>query len=89
MFERNSSTSLIVKSILLHQSLNLLMQWPDAAPLTDQNLKLYIDDHLLKVLGPLVKADSDSWQLFKPENRANFDQQIEDRITEIKSLITQ
>ena len=87
MFERNSSTSKIVKSILFHQSLNFLKQWPDAAPLTDQEIKDYIDDGLLEVLGLLVKADSYSWQLFKPENRANFNQQIEDRLEWIKSLI--
>ncbi len=87
MFERNSATSIIVKSILFHQSLNLLKEWPDAAPLTDWELKLFINDDLLKVLGPLVRADSASWQLFKPENRKKFDQQIEDRIKEIKSLI--
>ena len=88
IFKRNSSASKIVTSILLHQSLNFLKQWPDAAPITDQEIKRYIDDNLLRALGPLVKADSDSWQLFNPEKKANFDQQIKDRITEIKSLIS-
>ena len=87
MFERDSSASIIVKSILFHQSLNLLVQWPDAAPLTDQEVKQYIDDDLLTVLGLLVKADSDSWQLFNPANRALFNRQIAYRLKQIKALI--
>ena len=87
MFARNSSASIIVTSILFHQSLNLLKQWPDAAPLTDQEMKQYIDHNLLSVLGPLVKADSDSWQLFNPKNRAKFNRQIGNRLKQIKTLI--
>lgn len=87
MFERNSSASIIVKSILFHQSLNLLIQWPDAAPLTDQEVKQYIDDDLLAALGLLVKADSDSWQLFNSVNRAQFNRQIAYRLKQIRALM--
>ena len=89
MFGQHSSTSIIVKSILFHQSLNLLEEWPDATPLTDSELKQYMDNDLLNVLVPLATADSDSWQLFNPEQKVYFGKQINNRVSFVRSHISE
>jgi len=48
----------------LHQSLPTLHDWSNAVLLTDQELSYSITLLDMKVLGPLLVADSDSWNVF-------------------------
>jgi len=59
-----SSATRVLKAVLFHQSLPTLREWSNPVLLTDEELSygLTLDD--MKVLGPLMVADSDSWNIF-------------------------
>jgi hypothetical protein len=54
----------ILKAILLHQSLPALKDWANAVLLTDEELAYSLTLADMEVLGPLMIADSDSWNIF-------------------------
>ena len=60
----DSSATRILKAVLLHQSLPTLQDWSNAVLLTDQELFYSVTLLDMKVLGPLLVADSDSWSIF-------------------------
>ena len=55
-----------VSAITLHQSITSLAAWPVKAPLTDDQIKAYLDNELFPVLFALTLADSGGWNLFDP-----------------------
>ncbi len=61
---QGSAATRVLKAVLFHQSLPTLKEWSNPVLLTDEELSyaLTIDD--MKVLGPLMVADSDSWNIF-------------------------
>ena len=60
----DTSATHILKAVLLHQSLPTLQDWSNAVLLRDQELSYSITLQDMKVLGPLMVADSDSWNIF-------------------------
>ena len=60
----DGSASRVLKAILLHQSLPTLKDWSNAVLLTDEELSYSLTLKDMKVLGPLMVADSDSWNIF-------------------------
>lgn len=60
----NSSASRILKAVLLHQSLPTLKDWSNPVLLTDEELSYALTRADMDVLGPLMIADSDSWNIF-------------------------
>ena len=68
---RNNSAERILKAVLFHQSLPTLSDWPNAVLLNDEELSYALNLHDMKVLGPLLVADSDSWNIFS-ENRTAY-----------------
>ena len=60
----DTSAARILKAVLLHQSLPTLQDWSNAVLLTNQELSYSITLKDMKVLGPLMVADSDSWNIF-------------------------
>jgi hypothetical protein len=54
----------VLKAILLHQSLPTLKDWSSAVLLTDKELSYSLTLEDMKVLGRLMIADSDSWNIF-------------------------
>ncbi|MFN8411506.1 MAG: hypothetical protein U0Z26_03875 [Anaerolineales bacterium] len=60
----DSSASRILKSVLLHQSLPTIRDWSNAVLLTDEELAYSLTLNDMKVLGPIMVADSDSWNIF-------------------------
>jgi hypothetical protein len=65
---------LAIKAILLHLSLDIDPGYPLLAPLTDQQIKQYLDQSLHPLLKVLMLVDLDAWNLFdadeKQRNRA-------------------
>jgi len=61
---KDSSATRVLKSVLLHQSLPSLKEWSNAVLLTDEELSFTLTLNDMKVLGALMVADSDSWNLF-------------------------
>ncbi len=72
MFGRGSAAALIVQAVLLHQSLNVVPEWPNPGGLTDAEIPACIRPELLPLLEGLMLVDSDAWQLFEPESKAKF-----------------
>ena len=74
LFGAGSAASLIVQAVLLHQSLNVVPEWPNPGSLTEAELPLCIRPELLPLLEAMMLVDSDAWQLFDPASKAKFRQ---------------
>ena len=74
LFGTGSAAALIVQAVLLHQSLNVVPEWPNPCSLTDAELPYCIRPALLPLLEIMMLVDSDAWQLFDPANKAKFRQ---------------
>jgi hypothetical protein len=74
LFEDASGGALVVQAALLHQSLNVVPEWPNPGSLTDAELPLCIRPALLPILEAMMLVDSDAWQLFDPVSKAKFRQ---------------
>lgn len=70
----DTSASRIVKSVLFHQSLPTLKQWSNAVLLTDEELSFALTLNDMKVLGALMIADSDSWNIFAEVRQLYLDE---------------
>lgn len=72
LFGAGSAAAHIVQSVLLHQSLNVVPEWPNPGSLTDAELPRCIRPALLPLLESLMLVDSDAWQLFDPVDKEKF-----------------
>ena len=88
MFGENTRAALIVKCVLLHQSVNVVKDWPQPAPLSDEELRLYLNMDMVKLLKVMHLADNDGWTLFQPEREA-YRQEALDAFEKIEDLIMQ
>ncbi len=69
MFGDNTAGALITKGVLLHMSVNVVLEYPQAAPLSNDEIKQYIGKDLTPLLKVMMLADNDGWTLFYPETR--------------------
>jgi hypothetical protein len=60
----NSPATRVLKAVLLHQSLPAIKAWENAVLLTDKELSYSLTLEDMEVLGLLIIADSDSWNIF-------------------------
>ncbi len=67
MFGEDTPAALIVKGVLLHMSVNVLSDWPQAAPLTEVELKEYVTWDLALLLEVMMLADNEGWVMFRPD----------------------
>ena len=72
LFGAGSAAALIVQAALLHQSLNVVPEWPNPGSLTEAQVPACIRPELIPLLEGLMLADSDAWQLFEPDKKAKF-----------------
>jgi hypothetical protein len=72
LFGAGSGAALIVQAALLHQSLNVVPEWPNPGSLTEAQVPDCIRPDLVPLLEGLMLADSDAWQLFEPDKKAQF-----------------
>jgi hypothetical protein len=70
MFGRDTPAALIVKGVLFHMSIDVVRGWPQAAPMTAEEIKRYIDRSLLPLLKVMMLADNEGWSIFYPDARA-------------------
>jgi hypothetical protein len=66
--------SRILKAILFHQSLPTLVDWTNPVLLNDDELRAALTLRDMDVLGPLLIADSDAWNLFDQPRFAYLDE---------------
>ena len=88
MFGENTPAALIVKGVLLHQSVNVVKDWPQPAPLSDEEIRLYINQDIAPLLKVMHLADNDGWTLFQPEREA-YRQETLDAFERVQELIMQ
>jgi hypothetical protein len=72
LFGAGSGAALIVQAVLLHQSLNVVPDWPNPGSVTEAELARCIRPSLLPLLEAMMLVDSDAWQLFDPASKAKF-----------------
>jgi hypothetical protein len=82
-----SAASLIVQAVLLHQSLNVVPEWPNPGSLTDAELPACIGSALVPLLEALMLVDSDAWQLFDPASKSKFRQGTLAVFAEVRRLV--
>lgn len=83
---KDSSATRILKAVLLHQSLPTVKEWSNAVLLTDEELSYALTLNDMKVLGALMVADSDSWNIFA-EVRTSFLYELRASNAETRSRI--
>ena len=83
---KDSSATRILKAVLLHQSLPTVKEWSNAVLLTDDELSYALTLNDMKVLGALMVANSDSWNVFA-EVRTSFLYELRASNAETRSRI--
>jgi hypothetical protein len=72
LFGADSAAALIVQAALLHQSLNVVPEWPNPGSVAEAELARCIRPALLPLLEAMMLVDSDAWQLFAQDDKAKF-----------------
>jgi hypothetical protein len=72
LFGRDSAAALIVQGALLHQSLNVVPEWPNPGSLAEADVPTCIRPAVVPLLEAMMLVDSDAWQLFDPPSKAKF-----------------
>jgi hypothetical protein len=73
--------------VLLHQSLNVVPEWPNPGSLADAEARLCISRTLLPLLEAMMLVDSDAWQLFDPASKARFRQSTLEVFANVRGLV--
>ena len=69
LFGKNTPSTLIIKTVLFHSSINVVKDWPQFAPLSDEEITRYIDKDVLPLLKVMALADNEGWAMFYPDDR--------------------
>lgn len=87
MFGENTSATLIIKTILLHLSVNMEI-WPPPSPLTDDEIKDYLNKDLATLLLVMNLGDNDGWTLFNPDTLEHQRIDIMNQFEKIGNIIS-
>ena len=86
LFGAGSPVALIVQAVMLHQSLNVVPEWPNPGSLAAAEVPRCIRPALVPVLEGLMLADSDAWQLFEPVSKAKYRDSTLAAFTEVRRV---
>jgi len=56
----------------LHLSIDVVKDWPQAAPLTEAEIRQYVDEELLPLLKMMMLVDNDAWAFFDPSTKKQY-----------------
>lgn len=84
---RDSEAGLIICGVLFHMSITVAEDWPQAAPLTDDETKRYISPRLLPLLRAMMIADGMAWGLFEPERRQHEQNEVRQTLAQVGQLL--
>ncbi len=87
LFGTGSAAALIVQAVLLHQSLDVVPEWPNPGSLAEAEVPLCIRPTLLPLLEALMLVDSDAWQLFDAASKARFRQNTLEVFATVRGLV--
>jgi len=69
MFGHNTPAALIIKTILFHLSIDM-QPWPPVTPLTDEEVRRYLDNDLVPLLKAMNLGDSEGWNMFTQDRES-------------------
>jgi hypothetical protein len=72
IFDHNTAAALVVKTVLLHMSINVVEDWPQMAPLTEAETSQFIDATILPLLKIMMLVDNDAWSLFDQPTKEKY-----------------
>lgn len=75
LFDHHTPAALVVTTVLLHMSLNVVDQWPQSAALSNTEIQRYITPNLYPLLKMMMLADNDGWEIFDPSLKAQYRQE--------------
>ncbi len=87
LFGTGSGAALIVQAVLLHQSLDVVPEWPNPGSLAKAEVPLCIGPTLLPLLEAMMLVDSDAWQLLDPASKARFRKSTLEVFTTVRGLV--
>lgn len=87
LFGENSPASLIVKTVLLHISLDVDVNYPTPSPLSIVEIEHYIDPILFPLLRVMMLSDNEGWSMFDSEVRAQQRNDTLRSFAHVESLI--
>lgn len=88
LFGSNSHAALIVKTVLLHISLDVDKNYPTPSPLTDSEIIQFIDSNLFPLLKVMMLSDNEGWSLFDPEIRNQQKRDALEAFIKVEKLIS-
>jgi hypothetical protein len=75
LFGHNTPGALIVRTVLLHTSIDVIKDWPQAAPLSEIEIRGYLDFELIPLLRVMMLVDNDGWALFNHSTKERYRQE--------------
>jgi hypothetical protein len=75
LFGHDTPAALIVKTVLLHYSIDVVEEWPQVAPLTEIEIKQYLNIALFPLLKMMMLVDNDGWELFNLSTKERYRQE--------------
>jgi hypothetical protein len=88
LFGENTPATLIVKTALLHISLNVDKNYPTPSPLTETETREFISPSLLPLLKVMMLSDTEGWSLFEPESRNQRKRDALEAFDRVEKLIS-
>ena len=76
MFGKDTPNALIIKCVLLHMSINVVTEWPQAAALEKEEIKQYITGQLVPLLKVMMLADNEGWVMFSSNRQQQRDETL-------------
>ena len=87
LFGENSPAALITKTVLLHISLSVDINYPTPSPLTLTEAERYIGPILFPFLRVMMLSDNEGWSLFEPKIRVQQRHDALKIFTHLESII--
>ena len=75
LFGYDTPAALIVKTVLLHYSIDVVEEWPQVAPLTEVEIRQCLNIALFPLLKMMMLVDNDGWELFNPATKERYRQE--------------
>jgi hypothetical protein len=88
IFGKNTPAALIVKTVLFHMSINVVLDWPQIAPLSDQEICTYLDEDIVSLLAIMMSVDNDAYALYDSEEKQKGRAETRAEFARIRAMIT-
>jgi hypothetical protein len=87
LFGVNSFARLVILPVLFHLSIVTDPNYPTLAPLTEAEMRSYIDEELYPLLKAMMLVDTDGWNLFDASEKLRYREQTLEAFERIKHLL--